>query len=114
MVKVYYFHTDQIGTPLELTDSEGEIVWQATYRSWGAVDQLAVSEVEQNLRSQGQYFDCESYLHYNTFRYYDSEVERFTTQDPIGLSGGLIFMDLPLILILGLTRLGGHAGHRKV
>lgn len=89
--KVYYFHTDQIGTPLELTDSEGEIVWQATYRSWGAVDQLAVSEVEQNLRSQGQYFDCESYLHYNTFRYYDSEVGRFTTQDPIGLSGGINF-----------------------
>ncbi len=29
--KVYYFHTDQIGTPLELTDSDGEIVWQATY-----------------------------------------------------------------------------------
>nr|WP_252361444.1 RHS domain-containing protein [Pseudomonas asiatica] len=36
--KVYYFHTDQIGTPLELTDSDGEIVWQATYRSWGAID----------------------------------------------------------------------------
>ncbi|MDY7073080.1 putative deoxyribonuclease RhsC [Pseudomonas hunanensis] len=33
--KVYYFHTDQIGTPLELTDSDGKIVWQATYRSWG-------------------------------------------------------------------------------
>jgi YD repeat-containing protein len=31
--KVYYFHTDQIGTPLELSNSEGEIVWQATYRS---------------------------------------------------------------------------------
>ncbi|WP_416468335.1 RHS domain-containing protein [Pseudomonas sp. LFS044] len=24
--KVYYFHTDQIGTPLGLTDSEGQIV----------------------------------------------------------------------------------------
>ncbi|MBF7143652.1 MULTISPECIES: RHS repeat-associated core domain-containing protein, partial [Pseudomonas] len=27
-------------------------------------------------------------LHYNTFRYYDPEVGRFTTQDPIGLLGG--------------------------
>ncbi|NJP02888.1 hypothetical protein HBH25_18760, partial [Pseudomonas sp. hsmgli-8] len=26
--------------------------------------------------------------HYNTFRYYDPEVGRFTTQDPIGLLGG--------------------------
>ncbi|WP_139813954.1 RHS repeat-associated core domain-containing protein, partial [Pseudomonas putida] len=86
--KVYYFHTDQIGTPLELTDSEGEIVWQATYRSWGAVEQLAVNELEQSLRFQGQYFDSESNLNYNTFRYYNPEIGRFITQDPIGLEGG--------------------------
>ncbi|MEG1038566.1 MAG: RHS repeat-associated core domain-containing protein, partial [Pseudomonas sp.] len=87
--KVYYFHTDQIGTPLELTDSEGEIVWQATYRSWGAIEQLTVNEVEQNLRLQGQYSDSETGLHYNTFRFYDPEPGRFITQDPIGLSGGI-------------------------
>ncbi len=86
--KVYYFHTDQIGTPLELTDSQGEIVWQATYRSWGAIEQLTVNEVEQNLRFQGQYFDHETGLHYNTFRYYDPEMGRFIVQDPLGLMGG--------------------------
>ncbi len=86
--KVYYFHTDQIGTPLEMTDREGQIVWQATYKAWGVVEKLAVNEVEQNLRFQGQYFDDETGLHYNTFRYYDPEVGRFVTQDPIGLSGG--------------------------
>ncbi|WP_218968139.1 RHS repeat-associated core domain-containing protein, partial [Pseudomonas syringae] len=87
--KVYYFHTDQIGTPLEMTDAEGQIVWQAKYRAWGAVEKLVVNEVEQNLRFQGQYFDVETGLHYNTFRYYDPEIGRFTTQDPIGLDGGL-------------------------
>ncbi|WP_201025276.1 RHS repeat-associated core domain-containing protein, partial [Pseudomonas syringae] len=86
--KVYYFHTDQIGTPLEMTDAEGQIVWQAKYRPWGAVEKLVVNEVEQNLRFQGQYFDVETGLHYNTFRYYDPEIGRFITQDPIGLSGG--------------------------
>ena len=86
--KLYYFHTDQIGTPLEMSDSEGAIVWQATYRSWGTIEQLSVNEVEQNLRFQGQYFDDETGLHYNTFRYYDPEVGRFVTQDPIGLAGG--------------------------
>ncbi|MBO2925560.1 RHS domain-containing protein, partial [Pseudomonas asiatica] len=86
--KLYYFHTDQIGTPLELTDSDGKIVWQATYRSWGAIDSLLLKNVEQNLRFQGQYFDSETGLHYNTFRYYDPEVGRFTIQDPVGLSGG--------------------------
>ncbi len=86
--QTYYFHTDQIGTPVEMTNSEGEIVWQATYRSWGAMDLLAVAKVEQNLRFQGQYIDEETGLHYNTFRYYDPGVGRFITQDPIGLDGG--------------------------
>ncbi|MCF4987721.1 RHS repeat-associated core domain-containing protein, partial [Pseudomonas syringae] len=86
--KVYYFHTDQIGTPLEMTDAEGQIVWQAKYRPWGAIEKLVVNEVEQNLRFQGQYFDVETGLHYNTFRYYDPEIGRFITQDPIGLAGG--------------------------
>ncbi|MDH1574177.1 RHS repeat-associated core domain-containing protein, partial [Pseudomonas sp. GD03746] len=87
--KVYYFHTDQIGTPLELSNSEGEIVWQATYRSWGAIEQLTDTEIEQNLRFQGQYSDSETGLYYNTFRYYDSVAGRFVTQDPIGLAGSL-------------------------
>lgn len=30
---VYNFHTDQIGTLLELTDAGGRIISQATYRS---------------------------------------------------------------------------------
>nr|WP_322265758.1 RHS repeat-associated core domain-containing protein [Pseudomonas asiatica] len=87
--KLYYFHTDQIGTPLEVTNSDGKIVWQATYRSWGEIEQITVSRVEQNLRFQGQYYDVETGIHYNTFRYYDSQIGRFCTQDPIGLNGGL-------------------------
>jgi RHS repeat-associated protein len=86
--KIYYFHNDQIGTPLELTDDEGNIVWQASYRSWGEIEKLAVDDVEQNLRFQGQYFDCETEFHYNTFRYYDPSCGRFISQDPIGLEGG--------------------------
>ncbi|MEY0247848.1 RHS repeat-associated core domain-containing protein, partial [Morganella morganii] len=44
---------------------------------------------QQNLRFQGQYFDRETGLHYNTFRYYAPDAGRFTQQDPIGLAGGL-------------------------
>ncbi|WP_205904171.1 RHS repeat-associated core domain-containing protein, partial [Pseudomonas viridiflava] len=86
---LYYFHTDQIGTPLEMTDIDGQIVWQATYKAWGSLEALTVNEVEQNLRFQGQYFDEETGLHYNTFRYYDPEVGRSITQDPIGLLGSV-------------------------
>ncbi|MCX8753111.1 RHS repeat-associated core domain-containing protein, partial [Snodgrassella sp. B3837] len=37
---------------------------------------------------QGQYLDRETGLHYNTFRYYDPDIGRFTQPDPIGLLGG--------------------------
>lgn len=41
------------------------------------------------LRFQGQYFDEETGLHYNRFRYYEPESGRFINQDPIGLLGGV-------------------------
>jgi RHS repeat-associated protein len=37
----------------------------------------------------GQYYDQETGLHYNYFRYYDPSTGRYITSDPIGLQGGL-------------------------
>ena len=37
----------------------------------------------------GQYFDAETALHYNYFRYYDPSLGRYIESDPIGLVGGL-------------------------
>ncbi|WP_115041934.1 RHS repeat-associated core domain-containing protein [Weeksella virosa] len=43
----------------------------------------------QFLKNQNQYYDAETSLHYNTFRYYDPKLGRFISQDPIGLMGGI-------------------------
>ncbi|WP_269507179.1 RHS repeat-associated core domain-containing protein [Burkholderia sp. IMCC1007] len=108
---VYYFHNDVSGLE-ELTDAGGELVWQARYKVWGnAVQEQWVArapqrptpawgEVQaaapvqsrvprpQNLRFQGQYLDRETALHYNTFRFYDPDVGRYISPDPIKLVGG--------------------------
>ncbi len=91
---ILYFHTDINGAPEELTDPDGNVVWEAHYQVWGNTVREVCAEtehtpVEQNLRYQGQYLDRETGLHYNTFRYYDPDGGRFTTPDPIGLRGGI-------------------------
>ncbi|MHC8402128.1 RHS repeat-associated core domain-containing protein [Pseudomonas sp. MDT1-17] len=88
----FYYQLDHLGTPQELTDFGGEIVWSAKYNAYGKVTRLAFGggeQLEQPLRFQGQYFDAESGLHYNRHRYYDPEVGRYLTPDPIKLAGGL-------------------------
>lgn len=87
--EIYHYHLDHLGTPRELTNQEGKIVWKARYKTYGNVALKDVEEVENNLRFQGQYFDAETGLHYNRHRYYDPSVGQFTTQDPIGLLGGV-------------------------
>jgi RHS repeat-associated protein len=88
----FYYQLDHLGTPQELTDFGGEIVWSAKYNGYGKVTGLTRSageQLEQPLRFQGQYFDVETGLHYNRHRYYDPEIGRYLTPDPIKLAGGL-------------------------
>ncbi|PMZ21558.1 MULTISPECIES: RHS repeat domain-containing protein, partial [unclassified Pseudomonas] len=83
---------DHLGTPQELTDYSGEIVWSATYKAYGKLASLkhfGEEQLEQPLRFQGQYFDAESGLHYNRHRYYNPDIGRYLTPDPIKLAGGL-------------------------
>lgn len=88
--QVAYYHNHLNGLPEKLTDASGDIIWQATYSVWGQLKQETTAAPRtQNLRFQGQYFDRETGLHFNTFRFYDPDTGRFTQPDPIGLGGGL-------------------------
>lgn len=42
-----------------------------------------------NIRFPGQYFDAETGLHYNRFRYCDPAIGRYVSADPIGQAGGV-------------------------
>ncbi|MDO1511023.1 MULTISPECIES: RHS repeat-associated core domain-containing protein, partial [unclassified Neisseria] len=84
-----YFHCDQIGIPREMTDKDGKLLWFGDYYGWGKLkSENDITGVHQPFRLQNQYCDRETGLHYNFFRYYESDAGRFINQDPIGLIGG--------------------------
>ncbi|WP_244298034.1 RHS repeat domain-containing protein [Actinobacillus vicugnae] len=86
---VNYFHCDQIGIPREMTDSQGNIIWKGSYYARGQLKSNREHYLaHQPFRLQNQYFDQETGLHYNFFRYYNPILGRFINQDPIGLAGG--------------------------
>jgi RHS repeat-associated protein len=86
--RIYYYANDPNGCPTRLLDENGKVVWAALYDAWGKVKKLPVDEVDQPLRLQGQYFDGETGLCYNRFRYYCPEIGAFVSADPLGLAAG--------------------------
>lgn len=92
--EIAFYQCDHLGTPQELTDHEGKVAWSAQYKAWGkakeAISQAAYrAGIRNPIRFQGQYFDEETGLHYNRYRYYDPDGARYITADPIGLLGGM-------------------------
>ena len=90
--RVAFYHCDQVGTPQTLSNERGECVWEIVQDTWGNTQQIRASDnlLEQsNIRFQGQYYDVETGLHYNRYRYYEPYSGRYVSKDPIGLMGGL-------------------------
>jgi RHS repeat-associated protein len=85
---VYYFHNDHLGTPQVLTNDSQAIAWKAVYTPFGEAVP-SIQTVENPFRFPGQYYDQETGLHYNYFRYYNPQTGRYITPDPIGLWGGI-------------------------
>ncbi|OBY75706.1 RHS repeat-associated core domain-containing protein [Acinetobacter gyllenbergii] len=89
-----FYHCDQVGTPQTLSNAAGECVWEITQDTWGTALEIQMlnkdNPFEQsNLRFQGQYYDNETGLHYNRYRYYEPYSARYISKDPIDLYAGL-------------------------
>ena len=85
--------TDHLGTPSLLTTETGRLAWKAQLDIYGVVREEAAGIGEEDAtanpwRYPGQYEDPETGLYYNRFRYYDPELGRYLSEDPIGLAGG--------------------------
>jgi RHS repeat-associated protein len=87
---IHYYHCDHLGTPIGLINESGELDWRVELDPWGnVVKEYNPKNLYQPVRFQGQQFDEETGLHYNRHRYYDPNLGRYITQDPIELRGGL-------------------------
>ena len=73
-----------------MTDKDSKLLWFGEYTAWGRLkkNERVYKDAHQPFRLQNQYFDEETGLHYNFFRYYEPDTGRFINQDPIGLDGG--------------------------
>jgi RHS repeat-associated protein len=80
--------TDHLGAPVLMADGYGRTRWKASFTAYGALRALDGERNACPFRWPGQYEDAETGLYYNRFRYYDPESGRYTSQDPIGLTGG--------------------------
>ena len=86
--KKYSIVTDHLGTPVQGYNETGELIWDRELDSYGKIRMLKGDEGFCNYLYQGQTLDGETGLAYNRFRYYDSEIGTYISQDPIGLVSG--------------------------
>jgi RHS repeat-associated protein len=86
-VNTYFYHKDGLGSVIDLTDVNGNVVKSYTYKSFGEIYSQAGSLV-QPFTFTGREYDSESGLYFYRARYYDPRAGRFVTKDPIGFLGG--------------------------
>ena len=84
-----YYYLSAIGTPgiAALIDSTGKIKNRYRYNPWGGLED-SVETATNVLKFAGREYDTETHLYYNRARYYDPQLARFISEDPIGQGGG--------------------------
>jgi len=80
---------DHLGVPLATVDEAGTLVSDCLLDAFGVPHLTEKSGHGSSPRWPGQYADDDVGLTYNRFRYYDSRLGAYISQDPIGLAGGL-------------------------
>ncbi|MEJ2620957.1 MAG: RHS repeat-associated core domain-containing protein, partial [Candidatus Thiodiazotropha sp.] len=86
---MYTIISNHQGTPREMIDQYGNLAWQANHHTWGGIKETKSDKCECPVLFQGQWYDKESGLAYNRFRYYNPDTGSYISQDPIGLEGGI-------------------------
>ena len=83
----HYYLLDVNGTPEAVLDGRGGVVDDLDRTPFGRTRGQA-GDPATPFRFPGQFEDPETGLHYNRYRYYDPDLGRYLSPDPIGIDGG--------------------------
>ena len=87
--EIHYYHSDELGSTLALTDESGNVTDQFAYMPYGYATHTGSTETPfQWLGSYGVYYDLDTDLHLTLHRAYSSKMKRFISPDPLGIDGG--------------------------
>ena len=109
----YFHHIDLVGSIRAITDATGTVTASYEYEPFGTTVKTTGSD-QDNLGFAGKRLDVGSGLSYFGARYYDSEMGRFISRDPIGdgsnwfvycANNPLIYID-PSGLALAMNEMG--------
>ena len=109
--KIYYYHTDANKNVTELSDESGNVVAHYEYSPFGSLTKVTGDYAGNNpFRFSSEYFDEETGIVYYNYRYYNPELGRWISRDPIEEQGGY-----NLYGMIGNNPLHGwdHRGHNN-
>jgi RHS repeat-associated protein len=88
--QIYYYEADGLGSVTSLTEPTGAVAATYTYDSFGNTTNSTGSATNW-FRYTGREYDSTGGLYYYRARYYDPEMGRFLSEDPMRFSAGSNF-----------------------
>ena len=106
--KTYYYHTDANKNVTEFSDESGNVVAHYEYSPFGSLTKATGDYAGSNpFRFSSEYFDEETGLVYYNYRYYNPELGRWISRDPIEEQGGEnLYINSRNNLIINYDKLG--------
>ncbi len=80
--KVYFYHTDQVGSIKAITDQGGKVVFNADYFAFGT-KYTSNGDFDETHGFTGKEYDNDTGLYYFNGRWYDPDLGRFISEDPV-------------------------------
>ena len=82
-------HQDALGSVVALSDANGALAERYAYSPFGQVNAPSHPAIGNPYLFAGREFDSETGLYYSRARYYDPDMGRFLSTDPLGYADGM-------------------------